>query len=136
VNSTDLTGKGCLMKRCGKPPYLECSVNGDKRFSMYHATITTPHGIKTIAEIYNASKKFNSTSGLLNADSIPINRNELYILHEHLWDQYLKENINLILVLINASGLSDEFAQDNLPEIDSFPDTATTLWRLRNKFLK
>lgn len=42
----------------GKPPFLECSSAGDKRFSAYFAKLRS-YGGKSIEEIYQSAKVFS-----------------------------------------------------------------------------
>lgn len=117
----------------GKPPFLECSSAGDKRFSAFFARLKRYDG-KTIEEIYQASKKFrNSDGSVTTGHSVkeakglkPINPLETREVYTRLWDEYMQENIALLPVLIAATGLSDRFGQRGSV------CQATELWRIRN----
>ena len=117
------------MQKFGKPPYLECSSKGDTRFSPFFARIKK-RGYKSIEEIYQAAKILEDGSTGLNwretKGKKAINQEYCNILYSQLWDEYIKENQELIEVLIQESGLSDIFGQ---------PGSccqAEELWRIRN----
>ncbi len=105
---------------------------GDRRFSAFYARIKSRNN-KSIEEIYQASKKFQDGSTNLTwrqaKGKHPINYDEVKILYSKLWDEYIKENPNLIGDLIKANGLSDVYGQQNSV------CQATELWRIRNEFL-
>lgn len=119
------------MIQVGKPPYLECSSRGDKRFSAFYAKV----GGKPIEHIYQAAKKFKVqgviVSGLpwKKAKKLgkPINIDELAVLYKDLWRTYLLNNPSYINILKKASGLSDIFGQEN------HNCQAITLWELRSE---
>lgn len=112
----------------GEPPYLECSSRGDKRFSAFYARING----RSIEELYQANKIFEDGSTGLSwreaKGKRAINQEECAAYYSHLWNQYIKENPHLLLVLQNASGLSDMFGQPG------HCCQATELWRIRNEF--
>jgi len=113
----------------GKEPYLECSSKGDKRFSAFYAKLKK-YDDMSIEEIYQASKIFeNGETGLSYKEAEgrkAINQEECLKLYSKLWDEYIEENVNLLEVLRNASGLSDIFGQEG------HACQATELWRIRN----
>lgn len=119
----------------GKPPFLECSSAGDKRFSAYFAAIKGRDG-KTIEEIYQGAKKFRNEDGSISSGySIkearglkPINGPEVRALYGMLWDEYMLENVRLLPVLQSASGLCDRFGKPG------HACQATELWRIRNSW--
>jgi hypothetical protein len=127
------------MIRCGTPPYLECSSKGDRRFSAFYARIKS-RGNRTIEEIYQASKVFDPpiiingvahTTGLCARDAKGLkanNQQEVSELYSRLWDEYIRENPDLLHTLKEQSGLSDMFGQvgRNCQAIE--------LWRIRNSF--
>ncbi len=110
----------------GIPPYLECSSKGDKRFSAFYAKVNG----KSIEEQYQAFKIFEDGSTNLHWKQAKgkkaINQKEAQELYSKLWDQYIKENSDLLIVLKNASGLSDVFGQKG------HACQANELWRIRN----
>lgn len=116
----------------GKPPFLECSSAGDKRFSAYFAKLRS-HGGKSIEEIYQAAKVFScGATGLSIKEARgkrPVNIRECSALYADLWDQYIRENPELLAVIQAASGLSDRFGQRG------HCCQATELWRIRNSFV-
>jgi hypothetical protein len=111
----------------GMAPFLECSSKGDKRFSAFYAKING----KSIEEQYQASKKFADGSSGLHwkhaKGRYAINQEETKHLYSKLWDQYIHEHPELLLVLKEASGLSDQFGQPG------HVCQATELWRIRNE---
>ena len=117
----------------GKPPFLECSSAGDKRFSAFFAKIKG-RGNKTIEEIYQGAKEFREEDGSVTSGySIkeakglkPINGPAVHALYGQLWDEYIAENPNLLPVLHAASGLCDRFGRAGSV------CQATELWRIRN----
>ena len=129
------------MMRFGEPPYLECSSKGDKRFSAFYARLRSVESARkfpgcgmyqqSIEEIYQAAKVFaNGDTGLswqLAKGRTPVNIKAVRRLYSRLWDQYIKENPELLDVLKVASGLSDIFGQPG------HACQAEELWRIRNK---
>lgn len=120
------------MLRIGKPPYLECSSRGDKRFSAFYATVKG----KSIEKLYQAAKIFpDGSTGLTwkevkkrqKAGEIPVNIEELGALYKALWREYLKNNPSYVRILKKASGLSDVFGQEG------HQCQAITLWELREE---
>lgn len=117
------------MIKHGEPPYLECSSRGDKRFSAFYARIKSRDN-RTIEEIYQSNKiisglpirEWRKAKGLMADNQVECN--ELY---SKLWDEYIKENPELLIVLKQATGLSDIFGQKG------HCCQATELWRIRNK---
>lgn len=116
------------MIKHGEPPYLECSSRGDKRFSAYFACIRRRGG-KSIETIYQAAKVFKDGSTGLPIDEArglrPVNAVEVQLLYGQLWDEYISENIGLLIPLLQASGLSDKFGKPG------HCCQATELWRIR-----
>jgi sulfatase maturation enzyme AslB (radical SAM superfamily) len=104
------------MIRHGQPPFLECSTRGDKRFSAFNARIRA-RGNKSIEEIYQAAKVFDKgVTGLTWQEAKgkkAVNAEEVTKLYSELWNEYIKENVELIEVLVQATGLSDMFGQPN-----------------------
>jgi hypothetical protein len=117
------------MLKYGEAPYLECSTQGDRRFSAFVARIESRNA-RTIESIYQAAKIFNGgVTGLdwrsakgRKAD----NQKEVEILYSQLWDEYIEENPHLLDVLKSQSGLSDMFGREG------HCCQATELWRIRN----
>jgi hypothetical protein len=118
------------MIKHGKPPYLECSSRGDKRFSAFYARIKALNN-QSIEEIYQASKVFADGSTNLSWKEAkgkkPVNTKETTKLYSKLWDEYIDENTDLLKILHNASGLSDIFGQSG------HCCQATELWRIRSE---
>jgi len=110
----------------GHAPFLECSSRGDKRFSAFYAKVNG----KSIEEQYQAFKVFaDGSSGLhwKQAKSRrPINLKECAEYYSELWNQYIQEHPDLLIVLKSASGVSDRFGQPG------HVCQATELWRIRN----
>lgn len=117
------------MIRHGEAPYLECSGKGDARFSAFHARIKARGG-QSIEVIYQASKRFaDGSTGLLWREAKgrrAVNSKWCARLYSRLWDEYMKENPELMEVILSASGLSDIFGQPG------HVCQATELWRIRN----
>ena len=113
----------------GEEPYLECSTSGDPRFSAFVARIKA-RGNNTIERIYQGSKVFaDGTTGLhpLKAKGRhAVNAEEVRVLYAKLWDEYIRENPELLEVLRSASGLSDIYGQKG------HACQAEELWRIRN----
>lgn len=125
------------MIKHGKPPYLECSTKGDRRFSAFNAKFKweeqeLPAMIcgKSIEEIYQANKIFEDGSFGLSWKEAKgkkaVNQEVCNKLYSKLWDYYIKQNPALLKVLKEASGLSDIFGQEG------HCCQATELWRIRN----
>lgn len=119
----------------GKPPFLECSSAGDKRFSAFYARIKG-RGNKTIEEIYQGAKAFREEDGTVTSGYPvkvakglkPINGPEVRQLYAELWDEYMHENLHLLPVIFEATGLSDRFGRPGSA------CQATELWRIRNSW--
>ncbi len=115
------------MMRYGKAPYLECSSKGDRRFSPFYAKVNG----KSIEEQYQAAKIFEDGNTGLSWKQAKgrkaTNMKECTILYENLWHQYITEHPNLLIILKQASGLSDMFGQRGCV------NQAEVLWRIRNE---
>ena len=113
------------MIRHGKPPYLECSSMGDKRFSALYARVDG----KTIEQHYQEAKVFEcgtilpwrKRKGLKAANAA-----HCLALYSQLWDRYIAEHPELLDVLVTASGVSDFYGKKGSA------CQATELWRIRN----
>lgn len=120
------------MVRHGIAPFLECSSRGDKRFSAFYARVKGK-GNRTIEDLYQAAKVFEDGSTGLDWRSAKgrncVNRAEVDALYATLWDEYIRENPELVEVLITATGVSDVFGQKG------HCCQATELWRIRNNHL-
>lgn len=120
------------MIRIGKPPFLECSTRGDRRFSAFCARLRR-YSNRNIEEIYQAAKIFEDGSTNLTwreaKGRCPSNIEEVKKLYARLWDTYIEENPELLQVLRAASGLSDMFGQRGRQ------CQALELWRIRAEFL-
>lgn len=116
------------MIRHGRVPFLECSSKGDKRFSAFYARVQG-RGNKTIEEIYQAAKVFEDGSTGLSWEAAkgrkPVNSKETTLLYSRLWDEYINENLYLVRILLQATGLQDRFGQKG------HCCQATELWRIR-----
>jgi hypothetical protein len=119
------------MIKHGQPPYLECSSQGDKRFSAYYARIRRL-GNKSIEELYQAKKVFKDGATGLPIDEArglrPVNPIECNVYYSQLWDVYIFENMDLLGVIMQATGLSDKFGKPG------HCCQATELWRIREAF--
>lgn len=118
------------MIKHGSEPFLECSTKGDKRFSAFCAYIMG-RGIKSIEEIYQASKIFEDGSTGLSWKEAKgrkaINITETAKLYSQLWDEYIDENPGLFEILEVVNGVSDMFGQrDHVCQ-------ATELWRIKHE---
>jgi hypothetical protein len=128
------------MLRFGVAPYLECSTRGDRRFSAFVARLRSVkaarmfpncgmHGL-SIEGVYQAAKVFADGSTGLSWQMAKgragcINQEEVRRLYSALWDMYIEENPELLVVLRAASGLSDTFGQPG------HACQAEELWRIR-----
>ena len=114
-----------VMLKYGQPPYLECSGRGDRRFSAFYARVNG----ERIEDLYQAAKVFaDGTTGLHWRDAKgrkAVNMPEVAALYSSLWDQYIADNLHLLDVIKQASGLSDMFGQPG------HQCQATELWRIR-----
>jgi len=98
----------------GSGKILECSSRGDKRFSAFYARIKGRNN-KTIEELYQAFKLF---PGMIQGLPIkeakgrhPINMDACRVFYRQLWDEYIKENPDLLDVIKQYDGFSDIFGQ-------------------------
>lgn len=121
------------MIKHGKPPYLECSSKGDKRFSAFYARIIAKDN-KSIEELYQAAKVFEDGSTNLSWKEAKgrkaVNQEYLSKYYDNLWIEYILENKHLAKVLVNYSGLSDIFGQAG------HNCQATTLWKIREYIIE
>jgi hypothetical protein len=115
------------MIRHGEAPFLECSSHGDRRLSAFYAKV----GDKTIEEQFQAAKVFpDGSTGLPVARAKgrrAVNQDEVARLYSALWDVYIANHPELLVVLKAATGLSDIFGQPG------HCCQATELWRIRNE---
>lgn len=113
----------------GVAPYLECSSKGDTRFSAFYAKIKA-RGNMSIERIYQRAKVLEDGSTgnewRFAKGKRAVNQEECTKLYSQLWDEYIKENPQLLVVLREAAGLSDTFGQEG------HCCQATELWRIRN----
>ena len=111
----------------GKPPFLECSTRGDKRFSAFYAIVNG----KTIEDQYQSAKVFDDGSTGLHWKEAKgrkaANATQCAILYENLWRQYISEHSQLLDVLKRATGLSDMFAKKGSV------NQAQVLWKIRKE---
>ncbi len=102
------------MVRFGTEPFLEVSSKGDKRFSAFYARIRW-RGNKSIEELYQGYKLFDGgIQGLSIKDAkgrIAINGAACRSFYSQLWDEYFRENTNLLDVIRQYNGFSDIFGQ-------------------------
>ena len=102
------------MVRFGKPPMLECSSKGDKRFSALYARIRWRNN-KTIEELYQAYKMFEGYVGGLSFKEAkgkkPINIEACRAFYSQLWNEYFDENPEFLLEISQFNGFSDIFGQ-------------------------
>ena len=121
--------KGHQMIRYGSPPFLECSSQGDRRFSALYARIRQ-RGNRSIEDLYQAAKIFeDGTTGLswrAAKGRKAANAAEAASFYAILWDEYIGENPHLLQILQSATGLQDQFGQPG------HCCQATELWRIRN----
>jgi hypothetical protein len=115
------------MIKHGIAPMMECSSKGDKRFSAFYARVNG----KSIEDQYQAAKTFNDGSTGLSWRGAKgrraVNQPECAALYTRLWQQYIAEHPELMVVLQQASGLSDIFGQAG------HCCQATELWNIRNQ---
>lgn len=119
-----MVGGGGVIRH-GRPPYLECSSRGERRFSAFVARVNG----KTIEERYQSAKVFaNGVTALHWREAKgkqAVNQAECAALYSRLWDRYIADRPELLEVLKAASGLSDMFGQPG------HCCQATELWRIR-----
>ncbi len=112
----------------GKPPYIECSSQGDCRFSAFYARPKSLKG-RSIEEAYQAMKVFPDGSTGLSwrraKGRTAINIEDCASAYRQWWREWVDEQ-NLWPDLLWASGLSDQFGQKG------HQCQATVLWDLRN----
>ena len=115
------------MLRFGKPPYLECSSRGDKRFSAFTAIPLSLCG-RSIEEAYQAAKVFEDGSTGLHWRQAKgrkaINMEQVAKLYHEWWVEWVLQ-MNLLPVLEQATGLSDMFGQAG------HVCQAEVLWRIK-----
>jgi hypothetical protein len=112
----------------GRPPFLECSTHGDRRFSAFCARPSCLGG-RSIEQAYQAMKILPDGRTNLSwreAKGQPcINKADCTAAYEHWWLEWVREQ-NLLPTLQAATGLSDKFGRE------SSVCQADVLWRIRN----
>lgn len=123
------------MLRFGEAPFLECSSRGDKRFSAFYARIKFRNN-KTIEELYQARKMFRIGDHLFSGLSIkeakgkkPVNIDDCKSFYSQLWDEFISENSDLLLVIKEYNGFSDIFGQEG------HQCQAEEIFRIRNSLI-
>lgn len=119
------------MVKVGVAPYLECSSAGEPRFSAFKARVKA-YGLRTIEDLYQCSKVINGvpvTHWREGKGRAADNQDQCSSFYSHLWDTYMAENPDLMGLLVEADGLSDQFGQPG------HCCQAVELWRIRNRFL-
>ncbi len=115
------------MLKFGKPPYLECSSAGDKRFSAFCATPRSLDG-KSIESAYQAAKILSDGSTGLGwraaKGRMAVNQKECAEMYERWWTEWVREQ-NLLPILKAATGLMDRFGQEG------HVCQAEVLWKIR-----
>lgn len=102
----------------GEKPILECSSQGDKRFSAFFAHIRSKDNY-SIETLYQGFKIFKGgPTGLQVGLSIreakgrrPLNIEAAHQYYSDLWDIYFEENPELLDVIMQYNGFSDVFGQ-------------------------
>jgi hypothetical protein len=120
------------MIRHGEHPFLECSSDGDRRFSAFFARIRG-RGNDTIEEIYQGAKVFRNGDTGLPIDEAkgfrPANVKEVAELYSRsCGTNTFKRTRILLRVLLRYKGVSDRFGQRG------HVCQATELWRIRNSW--
>jgi sulfatase maturation enzyme AslB (radical SAM superfamily) len=112
----------------GEPPYLECSSQGDKRFSAFYARPDSLGG-KSIEKAYQAMKVFEDGSTGLSwrkaMGKFSVNREECEAAYINWWQEWVEQE-GLLHILQAATGLSDRFGKFG------HVCQATVLWNIRN----
>lgn len=102
------------MLRFGSEPFLECSSKGERRLSAFSARIARRGG-KTIEELYQGFKLFDGFIGGLSPKEakgkVAINQADCRMFYSLLWDEFFKENPDLIDMVKSYNGFSDIFGQ-------------------------
>lgn len=100
--------------RFGNPPFLECSSHGDKRFSAFYARIKAFQNT-SIEELYQGIKIFPDGSTGLEWKKAKgrgcVNQFQASCYYSTFWDLYIKENPNLLKIIMQYNGFSDVFGQ-------------------------
>jgi hypothetical protein len=117
------------MIKHGTAPYLECSGAGEPRLSAFNARVNG----RTIEEQYQAAKRFEDGSTGLHwrkaKGKRAVNQSECLALYSRLWDEYIAAHADLLIMICDATGLSDMYGQQG------HACQATELWRIRNSYL-
>lgn len=120
------------MIKHGDSPYLECSSKGDYRFSAFFARIKA-RGNKSIEVLYQAAKIMPDGRTGLTWKEVKgkwcTNPEFCKKFYHQLWEEYLKENPDLVPILLNATGVSDMFGKKGSN------CQATSLWKIRQDYL-
>jgi hypothetical protein len=102
------------MIRFGEEPFLECSSRGEKRLSAFYARIRWRNN-RSIEELYQSFKMFEgNVSGLSVKEAkgkTPINIELCRSFYRQLWDEYFRENSELLDLIKPYKGFSDIFGQ-------------------------
>lgn len=118
------------MIRHGEAPFLECSSKGDRRFSAFHAKVDD----RSIEDHYQAFKVLEDGSTGLSwreaKGKKAVNQEQCAAFYGLLWDAYIMYHLELLPILVAATGLSDMFGQPG------HCCQATELWRIRNQHIE
>lgn len=121
-----------MLKR-GKEPFLECSSEGIKRLSAFHARPKRLNG-ETIEVAYQAMKVFEDGSTNLHWRDAKgrqaVNQRDCAQFYEGCWRSYIYENNDLLQLILQAPGLSDKFGQEG------HVCQADVLWTIRERHLQ
>lgn len=100
----------------GSEPILECSSKGEKRLSAFAARIKWRDN-KSIEELYQGFKLFpGGISGLSWKEAkgkMPVNIEGCRAFYSQLWDEYFRENPDILRFIQQYNGFSDIFGQKN-----------------------
>jgi len=103
------------MLRRGHAPYLECSSRGERRLSAFYARPSSLKG-KSIEEAYQAMKILPDGRTGLGWREVKgkkaVNAVECAIAYSQWWEEYIRENPDLLDLICKATGLSDMFGRE------------------------
>jgi hypothetical protein len=117
------------MIKLGEPPYLECSSQGDKRFSAFYARPKSLHGY-SIEQAYQGMKVLadgRTNLGWKGSKGLrAVNQEACVEAYKRWWREWVDQE-GLLPILKAASGLSDIFGQEG------HVCQAEVLWEIRGE---
>lgn len=107
------------MVKVGQPPYLECSLKGDKRFSAFYAHVNINGTISSIESFYQSYKETGVEGSIVagwraNKGQLAkygATRAQCRTYYSKLWNMYLEAHPELVAEAQAFNGFTDVFGK-------------------------